>query len=48
MLGSLFSGYFWDEMGATFVYSMAAGVCCVAFLIAFIWIGKTDKVSCEV
>ncbi len=44
MLGSLFSGYFWDEMGATFVYSMAAGVCCVAFLIAFIWIGKTDKV----
>jgi PPP family 3-phenylpropionic acid transporter len=43
MLGSLLSGYFWDEMGAQFIYSMAAIVCCVAFIIAFIWIGKSGK-----
>jgi len=44
MLGSLLSGYFWEEMGAQFIYSMAAAVCCVAFLIAFFWIGKSNQV----
>ncbi len=43
MLGSLLSGYFWDEMGPQFIYSMAAAVCCVAFLIAFLWISKKGK-----
>jgi len=43
MLGSLYSGYFWDILGATFVYSMAAGVCCIAFLIAFIWVGREQQ-----
>ena len=45
MIGSLYSGYFWDSLGATFVYSMAAAACCIAFLIAFIWIGREKKAS---
>ncbi len=40
MLGSLYSGYFWDSLGASFVYSLAAAMCCVAFLIAFVWVGR--------
>ncbi len=43
MLGSLYSGYFWDTFGATFVYSIAAGACCIAFLIAFIWVGREKR-----
>ncbi len=45
MLGSLYSGYFWDLLGARFVYSMAAAACCVAFLIAFFWVGR-EKQTC--
>ncbi len=44
MLGSLYSGYLWDSLGAEFVYSMAAACCCIAFLVAFIWIGREKKV----
>lgn len=40
MLGSLYSGYFWDEYGADFVYELAAGVCAIAFIVAFIWVGR--------
>ncbi len=40
MLGSLYSGYFWDSFGPTFVYSMAAACCCIAFLIALVWVGR--------
>ncbi len=44
MLGSLFSGYFWDSFGATFVYSMAAASCCLAFIIALIWVGREKRI----
>nr|WP_305910201.1 MFS transporter [Methylomarinum sp. Ch1-1]MDP4520730.1 MFS transporter [Methylomarinum sp. Ch1-1] len=43
MLGSLYSGYLWDSFGATFVYSMAAASCCLAFLIAFFWVGREKQ-----
>lgn len=46
MLGSLYSGYFWDSLGPQFVYSLAAFCCCVAFVIAFVWVGREpDKLS---
>lgn len=40
MLGSLYSGYFWDLKGAHFVYIIAAVCCCTALLIAFVWVGR--------
>jgi PPP family 3-phenylpropionic acid transporter len=43
MLGSLYSGYFWDLYGAWFVYSMAAVSCFLAFIIAFIWVGRENR-----
>lgn len=48
MLGSLYSGYYWDSMGPEFTYSSAAIVCCIAFLIAYCWVGREnaqDKVA---
>lgn len=42
MLGSLYSGYFWDSQGAHFVYSIAAICCCTALLIAFVWVGRDN------
>ncbi len=45
MLGSLYSGFFWDELGAEFVYSVAAMLCCIAFLIAFIWVGRVKQLK---
>ena len=43
MLGSLYSGYFWDIYGAWFVYSVAACSCFIAFIIAFIWVDRERK-----
>ena len=40
MLGSLFSGYFWDLWGATGIFSIAALSCAIALLITSIWIGS--------
>ena len=40
MFGSLASGYYWDEMGATVVYAVAAFCCLLALIISFIWVGK--------
>jgi PPP family 3-phenylpropionic acid transporter len=42
MLGSYYSGYYWESLGAEFVYSMAAICCGVAFLIAYIWVGREN------
>lgn len=42
MAGSLFSGYYWELLGAQFVYSIAALVCVVAFVIASIWVGREN------
>lgn len=40
MLGSLYSGYFWEFPGPQFVYTLAAGSCCIAFGIAYVWVGR--------
>lgn len=45
MLGSLYSGYYWDSLGAEFVYSMAAIVCGIAFIIAYLWVGRENSQS---
>ena len=42
MIGSLYSGYFWDLYGAWFVYSMAAASCFIALIIAFLWVGREN------
>jgi MFS transporter, PPP family, 3-phenylpropionic acid transporter len=43
MLGSLFSGYYWDSLGSELVYALAALVCSVAFLIAYRWVGRENS-----
>jgi len=43
MLGSLYSGYFWDVYGAWFVYSMAAASCFIALIIAYKWVGRENN-----
>ena len=40
MLGSFFSGYLWDIIGAHYVYSLAAMCCALALIIATIWVGR--------
>lgn len=40
MIGSLYSGYFWDWLGPAFVYSTAALLCYLAFAITYFWIGR--------
>lgn len=40
MLGSLYSGYFWESLGPQFVYTFAACCCGAAFAIAFVWVGR--------
>ncbi|MGZ8215093.1 MAG: MFS transporter [Methylosarcina sp.] len=47
MIGSLYSGYFWELLGPEFVYSMAALFCYLAFAIAYFGIGQeyTPKAS---
>ncbi len=42
MLGSYFSGYYWELLGAQLVYSIAAGCCGFALLIAYLWIGREN------
>ena len=42
MLGSLYSGYYWESLGSRFVYSMAAFCCSIAFVIAYIWVGREN------
>jgi len=43
MLGSYYSGYYWESFGAGFVYSMAAAFCSIAFVIAYIWVGRESS-----
>ena len=43
MLGSLASGYYWESLGAHFIYSSAATCCLFAFLLAYIWVGRGDS-----
>ena len=41
-LGSLASGYYWQPFGASVVYSLAAGACGVAGLLAYLWVGREN------
>ncbi|MGZ4969017.1 MAG: MFS transporter [Methylobacter sp.] len=43
MLGSYYSGYYWESLGAEVVYSMAAAFCSLAFIIAYIWVGRESS-----
>jgi len=43
MIGSLASGYLWEIQGANFVFSMAAICCCIALIIAYLWVGRENQ-----
>ena len=45
MIGSLYSGYGWDKWGAQWVYSIAAICCCLALLVAYLWVGREKTLS---
>ncbi len=45
MIGSLYSGYCWDLYGSLIVYSTAAVVCFIAFIIAYIWVGRENRTA---
>ncbi len=45
MLGSYFSGFFWDEYGSTVVYSAAALASLLAGVIAFIWVARKPVID---
>ncbi|MDD5580123.1 MAG: MFS transporter [Methylobacter sp.] len=40
MLGSLFGGYYWEALRPELVYTMAAIACSIAFVIAYMWVGR--------
>jgi PPP family 3-phenylpropionic acid transporter len=40
MLGSLFGGYYWEAFSPELVFTMAAIACGVAFVIAYMWVGR--------
>ena len=42
-LGSLYSGKIWDSMGAEVVFTIAAIVAVIAFIISWIWIHPQDQ-----
>jgi PPP family 3-phenylpropionic acid transporter len=42
MLGSLYSGYYWDLVGSRIVFSMAAACCGLAFIIAYVWVAREN------
>jgi PPP family 3-phenylpropionic acid transporter len=43
VLGSLYSGYYWESLGSRFVYSVAALCCGLALLITYIWVGRENS-----
>lgn len=40
MLGSLYSGYYWESLTPEFIYSTCALCCGIALLIAYLWVGR--------
>ncbi len=44
MLGGLYSGYGWDAYGASWVFSFAALLSSLAFIIAYLFVGKVKAV----
>jgi MFS transporter, PPP family, 3-phenylpropionic acid transporter len=45
MVGSFYSGYLWESLGAQVVYSLAAISSGIALIIALIWVGRTVNVK---
>jgi len=45
MLGSLYSGYFWDVLGGSLVYVIAAQACCLAWLIAYLGVARPKSAA---
>ncbi|MEY4718331.1 MAG: hypothetical protein RL563_949 [Pseudomonadota bacterium] len=45
MLGSYFSGYFWDLLGGSSVFLAAASLCTLAWLIAFIGVARHNPAT---
>ncbi len=45
VLGSLYSGYYWESLGGHFVYSIAALLCGLAFIIAYGWVGRKNTLN---
>ncbi len=43
MVGSLFSGQYWDLLGSHIIYTVAAISSGIAFIIAFVWVGRDGK-----
>jgi len=43
VIGSLYSGYFWQLLGSKMVFSLAAGICIIAFVITYVWTGRENK-----
>jgi PPP family 3-phenylpropionic acid transporter len=41
-LGSLASGYYWELLGASVVYSLAASASGLAGLLAYLWVGREN------
>ena len=42
MVGSLGSGHYWESMGSHIVYSTAAISCLIAFIVAYLWVGREN------
>jgi PPP family 3-phenylpropionic acid transporter len=42
MLGSLYSGYYWTFLGPEFVYMTSVIACGVAFIVAYLWVGREN------
>ncbi len=40
MLGSWYSGHYWESLGSYTIFSLAAACCALAWLIAWIWVGR--------
>jgi MFS transporter, PPP family, 3-phenylpropionic acid transporter len=43
MVGSLGSGHYWESMGSHIVYSTAAISCLIAFIVAYLWVGRENS-----
>ena len=42
VIGSLYSGYYWDLLGSQLVFSLAAGICTIACFITLTWISREN------
>jgi PPP family 3-phenylpropionic acid transporter len=43
MLGSLGSGHYWEVMGSHVIFTIAALSCGLAFIVAYIWVGRDNN-----